>query len=119
VLTRPATFVINSFGVWGVDLLALYFAAFMAPGWGLMAVYLPLVNALGHIGEAIILRRYNPGLWTSVFLFLPVAGTSLVLISRQTSVTGTMQGFGLAVALLVHVAIIIHVKVRRNALRKA
>ncbi len=49
VLTRPATFVINSVGVWGVDLLAFYLAVYVDAGWGLIALYLPAVNAVGHI----------------------------------------------------------------------
>ncbi len=116
VLSRPATFVINSLGVWGVDLLAIYLAAFVAPGWGLMAIYLPIVNALGHIGEGLVLRRYNPGLWTAVLLFVPVSGAALFLLSRGTSASHLMQFAGFAVALLVHAAIIVHVKSRKRAL---
>lgn len=110
VLSRRATFVINSVGVWGIDLLALYLAVFISPGWGLMAVYLPLVNSLGHIGQAILLRRYNPGLITSVILFLPLAGTALLVVSRDAPAGLAMQAAGLATALAVHAAIIVHVK---------
>jgi len=116
VLSRPATFVINSLGVWGIDLLAIYLAVFVAPGWGLMAIYLPLVNALGHIGEGLVLRRYNPGLWTALLLFVPVSGTALFLLSRGAAASHLMQAAGFAVALLVHVAIIAHVKFRKRAL---
>lgn len=110
VLSRPATFVINSAGVWGVDLLALYLAVFVGPGWGLMAVYLPLVNAVGHIVQAVVLRRYNPGLVTSIFLFLPLAGWAGVVVSRGSGADWAMQGTGLIVAVVVHVLIIVHVK---------
>ena len=116
VLTRPATFVINSLGVWGIDFVALYLAVFAGPGWGLMAIYLPLVNAVGHIGEGILRKGYNPGLWTAVFGFLPVAGGSLLIVSVRAGTTWVMQVTGLAVALLVHAAIIVHVKARLRSL---
>ena len=110
VLSRPATFVINSAGVWGVDLLALYLAVFVAPGWGLMAMYLALVNSVGHIVQAIVMRKYNPGLITCIILFLPLAGFGLYFVTLATAATWLMQGVGIAVAIVVHAAIIIHVK---------
>ncbi len=110
VLSRPATFVINSLGVWGIDLVALYLAVFVNPGWGLMAIYLPLVNAVGHMGQAVALRRYNPGLVTSILLFLPLAGWGLLVVSKDTKADLVMQLIGLSVAVLVHVLIIVHVK---------
>ncbi len=73
-------------------------------------MYLPLVNALGHIGQGLVLRRYNPGLWTSILLFLPVAGGSLDYVSRAVHATLAMQLMGLFAALFVHALIIIHVK---------
>jgi len=119
VLSRRATFVINSLGVWGVDLLALYLAVFINPGWGLMAIYLPLVNSLGHIGQAVALRRYNPGLITAAILFLPLAGTGLLVVSREAPAGLGMQAAGLAVAVAVHAAIIAHVKRQLNPSRGA
>jgi len=117
VLSRPATFVINSAGVWAVDLTAFYLAVFLAPGWGLMALYLPLVNSAGHIGQAVIMKKYNPGLATAVLLFVPLAGFGLFSITGATGVTWTMQALGLAVAIGVHAAIIAHVK-RKLALAR-
>lgn len=110
VLSRRATFVINSAGVWGVDLLALFLAVFVAPGWGLMAFYLPLVNSIGHIAQAVFLKKYNPGLVTAVFLFLPLAGFGLFAVTSSESVSLLMQASGLLVAIAVHAAIIVHVK---------
>ncbi len=110
VLSRRATFVINSAGVWGIDLLALYLAVFVAPGWGLMAIYLPLVNSVGHVGQAVLMRKYNPGLITSILMFLPFAGFGLYSITKTTNVSLLMQAVGLLVAIAVHAAIIVHVK---------
>lgn len=119
VLSRPATFVINSVGVWGVDLLALYLAVFVAPGWGLMAVYLPLINCVGHIGQAVVMKKYNPGLVTAVLIFLPFAGFGLYSITQTTNVSWTMQAVGLFVAIGVHAAIIVHVKRKLSAAAKS
>ncbi len=110
VLSRRATFVINSVGVWGVDLAALYLAVFVNPGWGLMAMYLPLVNVVGHVGQAVALRRDNPGLFSAVFVFVPVAGIGLWSVTRAVDATWPMQIAGLAVAIAVHAAIVVHVK---------
>ncbi len=112
VLSRPATFVINSIGVWGVDLLALYLAIFVSPGWGLAALYLPLVNAIGHLGQAAAQRKYNPGLATATLAFIPLAGFGLWFVTRSVDATWIMQGVGLAIAIAIHAAIIAHVKRR-------
>lgn len=108
-LTPAATFWINSLGVWAVDLAALYLAAFVDVGLGLVAVYLPLVNSLGHIGPAVAKREYNPGLLTAVLLFLPLGVWGLALIPADDWV---WHATGLGAAVAVHVAIVIHV-VRR------
>ena len=47
-------------------------------GVALAAFYLPMVNALTHIREAVARREYNPGLCTSIVLFLPIARLGLV-----------------------------------------
>ena len=73
-LTPVATFWINALGVWAVDLVALYLAVFLDPALGLIAAYLPVVNAVGHVGPAAARREYNPGLGTALVLFLPLGG---------------------------------------------
>ncbi len=47
-------------------------------GWSV-----PLVNALAHIGSAIAHRAYNPGLVTSIVLFLPLGVWMLRLMLRS------------------------------------
>ena len=115
-LTPGATFWINSVGVWGVDLLALYLAWLVAPSAGLVAGYLTVVNAVVHIAQAVARREYNPGLVTAVLLFLPVGGWCVYE-------SGTGDGFwphaaGLAGAVAVHAVIVAHM-VRRLASLKA
>ena len=116
VLTTPAVVVINVVGVWGVDLAAVYLAAFVDIGLGLIAVYLALVNGITHIVAAVVKRAYNPGLATSAVLFLPVGLWALVAISATPGVGPADQAIGLGAALLIHAAIIVHVKRRAAAL---
>jgi hypothetical protein len=85
----------------------------------LIAVYLTLVNALAHVASTLVLRRYNPGLVTALVLFLPVGSWALVALARAPGVTTTYHVVGLAIALAIHAAILVHVKQRVQALRAA
>ncbi len=100
---------INLPGVWGLNLLALYAALWFAPGWGLAAFYLMLVNGIAHLAMMIKLRDYNPGLASAALLFVPFSLFGLVVVPGSL----LQHLFGLAVALVVHAAIMVVVK--RNA----
>ncbi|MBI1249828.1 HXXEE domain-containing protein [bacterium] len=106
-LTPAATFWINSLGVWGVDLIAIYLAWMIGPGAGLAAGYLTVVNAIPHIGTTIRRREYNPGVISAATLFLPLGIWCLVESGAHASWTEHL--IGLAVAVGVHVAIIVYV----------
>ena len=73
-LSLGAVFLINVPAVWGAIGISLALAASVNIGFGLIAVYLLLINALVHIAHAIAYRGYNPGLGTAIALFLPVGG---------------------------------------------
>jgi hypothetical protein len=118
-LTTAAVVVINVPGVWGINLVVLYLARFVDLGLGLIAVYLTLVNAIAHVASTIVLRRYNPGLVTALVLFLPVGSWALVAVAHAGGVTMTYHVVGLAIALLIHAAILVYVKQRVRALRAA
>ncbi|HLJ45647.1 MAG TPA: HXXEE domain-containing protein [Bryobacteraceae bacterium] len=111
-LSPAAILWINIPGVWGVVLLALYGAAFFGPGWGLSAVYLAVVNGLTHVMGALISRSYNPGLWTSIVLFLPAGALALVEASRMSSIMPVHHVVGLGVALGIHVVIVGYARAR-------
>lgn len=117
VLSRLDVFVINIGGVWGVDAAAFLLAARVDLGLGLIAVYLSLVNAFGHCAQALALRRYNPGLATAIGLFIPLGLVTLRVLAGHPEVTRTDHILGLAVALLIHAAIIVRVVSRKRQLR--
>ena len=116
VLSRLDVFVINIGGVWGVDAAAFLLAARVDLGLGLIAVYLSLVNASGHCAQAVALRRYNPGLGTALGLFIPLGLVTLRVLSGYPEVTRTDHILGLAVALLIHAAILVRVVSRKRQL---
>jgi hypothetical protein len=116
-LTPEGAFWINSLGVWGLDLAMLYLAVFVSPTLALAAFYLPIVNAIAHIRETAVRRQYNPGLWTSLALFLPVAGYGLYRVSQETGATAADQLLGLGIAVAVHVMIIVYLVMRMKKLR--
>jgi hypothetical protein len=103
VLTTGDVLVINLPVVWGLDLVALYAGYFYGAGYGLVAPYAMLVNALTHFAAAIRLRSYNPGLVTAAIVFVPLGLATIVLIGAQATRGQHLLGFGLAV--LLHVVI--------------
>lgn len=94
--------------------LVLLLAGLVDIGLGLIAVYVTLLNAVGHAGMALALRRYNPGLWTALVLFFPVGIWAWVEVSRANGLGIAAHIFGLAVAVLTHAAIIATVLRRRS-----
>jgi hypothetical protein len=116
ILSRFDTFVINIAGVWGVDTAAFLLAARVHIGLGLIAVYLSLVNAIAHCVQAIALRRYNPGLVTSIVLFIPLGGVTLWVLAGTAEVTLADHLIGLGAALLIHAGIIARAITRKRQL---
>lgn len=116
-LTPAGAFWINSLGVWGLDLAMLYLAVFVNPALALAAFYLPIVNGLTHVREALVRREYNPGLCTSVALFLPISGLCLYRVSVESGATWGDQLLGFGIAMAIHLAIIVYVVSRVRKLR--
>ncbi|MEM9106243.1 MAG: HXXEE domain-containing protein, partial [Pseudomonadota bacterium] len=93
---------INVVFVWFL-LLAVFYVASFAPGWGVLAAYLLAINGFVHMVWAAVFRNYNPGLWTSIALFLPLAIWMLAAVSASI---GTHVASAVLVILL-HAAIMI------------
>lgn len=118
VLSRRTTMWINIGLVWAVYLAALLLAQWIDPGLGLIAVYATLFNAVAHMVTAIVLRRYQPGLWTAIVLFLPVGGLAWSHVTEANGIGAAAHVVGLAVAILGHAAIMVVVGRNVAALKK-
>jgi hypothetical protein len=72
---------------------------------GLGWIGLTLINALTHIVSTIRLRIYNPGLITSIVLFLPFTIFVLALEAQRGTLSGTDIGLIVAAGILLHVPV--------------
>lgn len=120
VLSPLAVFIINIPGVWGLLTITLLLTKLVNPGFALIAVWVVLINSVAHLAQGIAMRRYNPGLITSVLLFFPLSvGTLWIIVSSGAG--GMMfQAIGLGTSLAIHAVIIVHVvreKRRLSAVR--
>jgi len=117
ILSETAIFWINILLVWLLDLGILYGVVYWNTALGLIAAYLTFVNGLSHIVMAIVQRRYNPGLWTSIVLFLPLGGASIVILGLATQAGLAYQVVGLVSAILVHAIILVSIRRSMHALK--
>jgi len=109
ILSSMAVFLINVPGVWGVTAISFWLAAALNPGFGLMAAYLLLLNAVIHIVSAIALRGYNPGLVTALLFFVSLGGYCVAAIQQSAFGSTWMHLAGAVVAVGIHAAIAIPV----------
>jgi Protein of unknown function with HXXEE motif len=113
-LTRPATFWINAGGVWIVDVIALWLAYHVELAIGLIPIYLMGVNGLTHIAAAVPARAYNPGLWTAIAVFVPVAVWGAIEIGDAADASAGWQLAGLGFALALHAGIMVYIRRRAS-----
>lgn len=109
MLSRFDVFIINIIGVWGIDSLSFYLAGNVYIGLGLIAVYLSLINGVGHCMQAIVLRCYNPGLITSIVLFIPLGIITLYVFITEDIVRPLDHMIGIVSALVIHGLVILRV----------
>ena len=117
VLTDRDIFYINILLVWMLDVVVLYLANYINLAYGLIAVYLTVLNGIFHIGMGIMKREYNPGLWTSIFMFLPVGGYSIYAINQNSNVLIMDHVIGVGITILGHAAILIRIRQNLNKIR--
>ena len=117
ILTPQSVMVTNVVGVWGVYLGTLLLSWFVDPGFGLIAVYTTLVNAAIHIVIALVRRESNPGLFTAVVLFVPLGTWAFVAVNSANGLAVWGHLLGIASAILLHLAIVGYVVMRRSAHR--
>lgn len=103
-VSRGGVAFVNITFVWlPLGLATLYPATLFA--LGMAFVGLTFINALTHIGATARVRRYNPGLVTSLVLFLPL--TSLIFAAGLGA--GTLSSGTLALSLVA--GVLLHVPV--------
>jgi hypothetical protein len=116
VLSDRVIFLVNVLFVWLGTLVVLYLCAYVSIIWGLFAGYLVAFNGIVHIATSIRMRRYNPGLWTSVFVFLPLGIYIIYLITKISGAGWLYNGIFLVVVILLHAMIFINAgRQRRRA----
>jgi hypothetical protein len=116
VLTRVSAFWINILLVW-----VLFLAVFASARYGTMLfvfvpIYATLLNGIIHIGTTLATRRYNPGLYTSLALFLPWSIFCLIHFSQLDPAAVRDNVIGLAGGILAHAVIIAYALSRRRRL---
>jgi hypothetical protein len=95
-LSAEISFVVNVIGVWGGLAAVLWLAVAVHPGFGVISIWLMLVNAAVHLLTAIWLRGYNPGLMTAMTLFPGLAAYGLWAL--PAGLWDHVLGLGVAIA---------------------
>jgi Protein of unknown function with HXXEE motif len=116
VLTKTSAFWINILEVWVVFLFTFYLARYVALGFALVPVWLTLFNGLTHVVASLTLRRYNPGLYTSLALFFPWGLFLLVYFSGVVARGVVFNVIGLLAAVIGHAVIVVYALRRRRRL---
>ncbi|MEM9762503.1 MAG: HXXEE domain-containing protein [Pseudomonadota bacterium] len=104
-MSDRSVFMINTSLVWLVGALAIWrgpqhvFAA-------LCMASIVVVNATSHIGATLISGSYNPGLLTSVVLFLPIGVGAYVWLGRTSKPSRRIVLASLAWGLIAHLLMI-------------
>lgn len=109
-MTQAIGFWVNVAEVWGGFAVVLWLTE-IRPGFGLMAAYTVLLNAVAHLGAALRLRAWNPGLLTALTLFLAFGGYAVASLARAGATAGDHLA-GLAVAVASHAVILLVVRYR-------
>jgi hypothetical protein len=114
VLTDRAIFQINVLWVWLGTLVVLYLCVYVNIVWGLLSGYLVAINGIGHIVTSIRMRRYNPGLWTSIFVFLPLGIYIIYVITKESGAGWLYNVIFLVVTILLHAMILLNIRRQRR-----
>ncbi len=114
VLTDKAIFRVNVLGVWLGTIVVLYLCVYVSLIWGLLAGYMVALNGIMHIVTSIRMRRYNPGLLTSVVVFLPLGVYIIYVITKASGAGWLYNVIFLVVTMLLHAMILINVQRQRR-----
>jgi hypothetical protein len=116
VLTKVSAFWINILEVWVVFLVSFYLARYVALGFAFVPIWLTLFNGLTHVGASLALRRYNPGLYTSLALFFPWGLFLLFYFAGAVASDLLFNAIGVLAAVVGHAVIVVYALRRRARL---
>jgi hypothetical protein len=116
VLTKASAFWINILEVWVLFLVSFYLAKYVAIGFAFVPIYTTLLNGITHVIASLALRRYNPGLYTSILSFFPWGFFLLVYFGRISPSNLLFNVAGLLAAVIGHAIIVVYAVRRRNKL---
>ncbi|MBS1518280.1 MAG: HXXEE domain-containing protein [Bacteroidetes bacterium] len=85
-LSDPGILIINVIFGWTVYVFAAY-SENIFPWFAAGIIVLTVINGLLHTAAALIKKKYNPGLITGLFLFIPI-GTDYFLSNADDMSTG-------------------------------
>jgi len=108
VLSLSAIFWINIVLVWAWMVFVLYLTRYVAVGLGILAVLPVFLNALIHIGQAVRMRLYNPGLVTGIILLLPWSLWAGYVLVSTGEVSGLDYLWGTLAAVVIHGIILVY-----------
>jgi hypothetical protein len=75
-----------------------------------------IVNAVAHIGPAIAHLAYNPGLLTSVLLFVPLSALMLRTVVRTGAIERRQVVRIIATGVVVHAVLLVSLKLREKGM---
>lgn len=107
-LNEKNVFWINVVLTWVLFPIAAILAQHVGISFGLFLAYFLLLNASIHIISFLVKRKYNPGLVTSVLLFVPAGLYFLHLFHTSHLLHWTNSLIAIGIALILHIAIVIY-----------
>ena len=116
VLTKVSAFWINILEVWLLFVVTFCLAKYVALGFAFVPIWLTIFNGLTHVIASVALRRYNPGLYTSLALFFPWGLFLLVYFSRIVASDLLFNAVGFLTAVVGHALIVVYALRRRREL---
>ncbi|MEM6366974.1 MAG: HXXEE domain-containing protein [Myxococcota bacterium] len=108
-------FAVNAVACWLCFALALIYRRrrplVAACAWGI-----PFVNFFAHVGPALATQSYNPGLVTTVLLFVPISTWMMRVTVASKQLRPLEMGWVLLCGLLIHIVLIASLQLRAQGL---
>jgi len=96
--------------------VSFYLAKDVSIGFAFVPIYTTVLNGIPRVIASLALRRYNPGLYTSIVLFFPWGVFLLIYFGGVTPYNLLFNVVGLLVAIIGHAIIVVYALRRRNKL---